>query len=1000
MLGEQSKRIQHRRKTRVKRLFFKAFALYGIIFGLICSSESLALEQAKPQISNIPQTGSNSSLVINQNSRSKKTEDSRDFIISDFSGLPQISSNGDTIYFAASSDQHYGDILNDINPLNPWDFNTVDDWMSHPDINELDFVFASLGDWIGDIRDFNSPWKHTDYTWGQVVENGSDHHRIPFFWVMGNHDISCYECLDFDVEPCNNPMISEKQARIATGLNENCYAFMYNNILFVVIGMANEMFDLSNFQKSWLKYLLDRYHDNKTVLLSHIPIPRTTGDPDDDTWTSYSSADYRAYNDSTWWYDLFDENQQIILYIHGHNHNYREALAFNRHAESWDDHCTFINLGSTHYDRNMPGSWTDFHYWSYIFRITDDNIGIRIWHSDSSKFVSRKTTVGVPYVRNGMDNNVSEEGMQWFSIPKQVLDGQQWSWKNRMIAEGYTLEVVGIDAIEQINNPDLSGCWMEDTELQPKARVNTGWYSIRGDYSPYVLNRGKGQLDGFIRLDNRIYGGPSGGVRAVPVKLELAASSTADEGSKYYFIEGKVPYNTAVAIPGKTYTFACSLRTASGYGTVDYLISIPKYENLRNWVWEDSVIASDIVVDGESKLYSQSFTLPNNENMWFIQPKVVFKAPNEYYMESWSLQMQRDGNMPRNISVNLNGYSFHNPGNLAINDFASESLPATVIDNDLEFSVSIEGSKVGLVRLIYERPSLWSDDVTFGILSENQDVVYIEDISPYNLNTSIMSFNDSPFGIWGEGFLPEIYRGKYSYISSDPDIMGTYYIVQPINLELGTAGTVYSIPAGESFSYRAAIKNNTKQPVDDLELWIEVENPVTGESYNVHRENISMEAEEVKTSAPVAQPIPSSLTPGDYNYMVFCGYYPETAFDSANIYLNVQPGISAGAEDWNISRWFDDAVPVANEFAVGLDENYPNPFNASTTISYSFTRDSEVKLEIFNLLGQRIETLVDTHQNPGVYHIKWDGSRVASGIYLYRLTAGDKVITKRMAIIK
>ncbi|MFZ5979800.1 MAG: T9SS type A sorting domain-containing protein [Candidatus Zixiibacteriota bacterium] len=88
-----------------------------------------------------------------------------------------------------------------------------------------------------------------------------------------------------------------------------------------------------------------------------------------------------------------------------------------------------------------------------------------------------------------------------------------------------------------------------------------------------------------------------------------------------------------------------------------------------------------------------------------------------------------------------------------------------------------------------------------------------------------------------------------------------------------------------------------------------------------------------------------------------------------------------------------------------LYENYPNPFNPTTTISYDLPTASQVKLEIINLLGQRVATLVDGYQTAGHQQIDWNGRNdagqtVSSGVYFYRLTADNYVQTKKMILLK
>ncbi len=92
-----------------------------------------------------------------------------------------------------------------------------------------------------------------------------------------------------------------------------------------------------------------------------------------------------------------------------------------------------------------------------------------------------------------------------------------------------------------------------------------------------------------------------------------------------------------------------------------------------------------------------------------------------------------------------------------------------------------------------------------------------------------------------------------------------------------------------------------------------------------------------------------------------------------------------------------DESSQPNSFSIG---NYPNPFNPATGITFSIPHACYVNLEIFNIKGQRIETLVDGEMTAGSHTVTWDGSRVASGIYLYRIQAGDFVESKKMMLIK
>ncbi len=94
----------------------------------------------------------------------------------------------------------------------------------------------------------------------------------------------------------------------------------------------------------------------------------------------------------------------------------------------------------------------------------------------------------------------------------------------------------------------------------------------------------------------------------------------------------------------------------------------------------------------------------------------------------------------------------------------------------------------------------------------------------------------------------------------------------------------------------------------------------------------------------------------------------------------------------------DRIVQKPEEFF--LSQNYPNPFNAITSIGYTIPYEQHIKLKIFDSLGREIETLIDEKKQPGTHTVTFDANKLASGLYVYKLTAENHVFTKKMILLK
>jgi len=128
----------------------------------------------------------------------------------------------------------------------------------------------------------------------------------------------------------------------------------------------------------------------------------------------------------------------------------------------------------------------------------------------------------------------------------------------------------------------------------------------------------------------------------------------------------------------------------------------------------------------------------------------------------------------------------------------------------------------------------------------------------------------------------------------------------------------------------------------------------------------------------------------------------------AVVYFGGLIGNDSYTATWVYPRPFVDAIDVhKNEIptAFHLKQNYPNPFNPITTIEYALPKAADVTISVYNIVGQKVATLINSKQAAGFYSIQWNGSdgfgaKVATGVYLYHIHAGNFNKTLKMVLMK
>lgn len=152
---------------------------------------------------------------------------------------------------------------------------------------------------------------------------------------------------------------------------------------------------------------------------------------------------------------------------------------------------------------------------------------------------------------------------------------------------------------------------------------------------------------------------------------------------------------------------------------------------------------------------------------------------------------------------------------------------------------------------------------------------------------------------------------------------------------------------------------------------------------------------------PVHGWIDNAVTkPGKFDPVIEYSYKVKAIDNTSkeSLYSN-QVSISGTGDLWKEGGTDDDQdKTVPNYFAIS--QNYPNPFNPTTTINYRIPERSFVNIKVFNMLGEVVALLVNENKEVGNYSLHFDGSDLPSGTYIYRITAGDFVDSKKLILLK
>jgi len=258
-------------------------------------------------------------------------------------------------------------------------------------------------------------------------------------------------------------------------------------------------------------------------------------------------------------------------------------------------------------------------------------------------------------------------------------------------------------------------------------------------------------------------------------------------------------------------------------------------------------------------------------------------------------------------------------------------------------------------------------------------------------------------------------------ISYDDDEWNTWYIVQS-NWDKNKFGVRFTPSAYPTYVRKIEALVNGK---DAFDFTIQEDNggipgDIIAGSYRVYNIGSATIGTVIKTVPGIDPP---EIIQGDFWVVInwleqtpgtpSIGGDSDPPLDNRSMYYTTSSGwVSFPSADFMVTAYVSDQ-PVgvekdgSNEIPLtfALQQNYPNPFNPSTVIAYQLPQNEFVNLEIYNALGEKVRTLVNETQDSGKYDVVWDGknnfgNQLSSGIYLYRLTAGNYVKVMKMVLLR
>jgi hypothetical protein len=436
--------------------------------------------------------------------------------------------------------------------------------------------------------------------------------------------------------------------------------------------------------------MVNQFPNTTTIIFCHQAI--------EDTTCADEKGTYRGKQDQDWWATLFQHNPQIKMWIHGHNH-----------ILSW--YCSNHSSGKDHPIQQFghtiafsaPYSqldWGGYHEEDriVIYNISSHYIQTATWEHNL------KGGTWKPFYKHTWNTPTTYDpyATDWYLFTTFLQDNETQQTPMKIISPNITLQLVGTPPIEHFY----------DSKMQ----------SPSGRPAEKILGFGNDQSNKVTWTNPGMH---IQGPHTLTFPEKYPHTNPHEDGRSGPPFQSFPMGTICSAIPNQTYTITLTARTISGTGNIQLNMNCSdwctqsQYSTLNNsqqTVFTHTLNTTYQTIQG-------SYTVPKNQNAWFLQGTLHFLNTIQYDISQFSIQRTKDSNLTEDFHLHLSGHWYNHTGTLNQNkayEFQLNPINLGTQDGIINLTAHIKGNHNGMINILYTEPILLTRNAQFTITNHTQ----------------------------------------------------------------------------------------------------------------------------------------------------------------------------------------------------------------------------------------------------------------------------------------